>query len=162
VTVGFQTYLGVNAREESSDTLKGIMFQLSDSTVNATAVWTGPCTETDTSGNVQQTYYEGYFDVASWEHANPNPGYQMRGQRWLDDFMYKVGLPPYPNQMNLRAETSIVSSARWLSPTSTITAASLQNPLQLWVFGWSASTADYVAPTYVSIEEMPLTEDEFP
>lgn len=158
VTMGFQTYLSANAPEESSSTKKAVMFQLSDSTVNATAVWTGPMTYTDTSNNVQQSYYEGYFNINNWQ-ADGGAGF--RGDKWVDYFI-QPWRSCYAHQMNLRANTTVVSSARWLSPTSTISAPSVLNPLQVWVFAWTASTADYIMPTYVSIEEVPLTEGEFP
>lgn len=86
-------------------------------------------------------------------------GAGFKADRWVD---YAMGHYGNQKQMNLRANTTVVSSARWLSPTSTISAPSVLNPLQVWVFAWTAATADYVAPTYISIEEVPLTEGEFP
>jgi hypothetical protein len=157
ITLGFQTYLGVNAPEENSSVKKYIEFQYSDSTVNATATWLGPCSYTNTSGVVQSTYFEGYCNVGSWLHSSQD-GRSFRGSKWVEYSRNTYAV----TALALRAETSMVSSARWLSPSSTITGASAVNPLQIWVASWSASTADYIMPKYVSIEEMPLTEDEFP
>jgi hypothetical protein len=150
--LGLQTYKAANAPEEiEQQGLCYCMFQLSASTVTATNTWAGPAVYKNASGVLTQNWLGDSFGSETYSESNGDIRY-FNTTPWL-------GCPP---MWQISAVTTPVSSAQWLSPASTITAASLQNPFQAWIFSWSASTANFIYPTYLTIEEVPLTENEFP
>lgn len=155
LTVGFETYMGHFAPEDTSDERKYIYMQITDSTVNATNQWDGPSIFEDYLGAYQGEYFSGLF-TPEWQPVEP----RFAGVQYTSEWFYNHN--GMPRSWSVRGTTTPVSSSRWITPTSTITPASLVNPIQVWVWGWSDSTADYVSPTYVAIEEIPLTSGEFP
>jgi hypothetical protein len=158
ITLGFETYYGHNIQEEESTVRKAIYFQLSNSTVNATNQWDGPAIVSNSTGGYAGDYVFSTFNLpvaASGGDASEGAGLSYHSERY---WTHGGRL----NSWVLRTTTTPVSSSRWLSPTSTISVASAVNPFQVWVWAFSESTADYISPTYVAIEEVPLTYDEFP
>lgn len=150
--LGLQTHAAANAPEDIDQQGQCYcMFQLSASTATATHTWAGPAVYTNASGEITNGWLGDSFSGSTYAESNGDI-------RFFSSTPWR-GCPP---MWQVSSVTTPVSSARWLSPSSTISAASLVNPFQAWIFGWSATTANFIYPTYLTIEELPLSESEFP
>lgn len=156
ITLGFEMHKDGSTWDEvmqDASRLK-VMFQLSNSTAEDTYTWVGPMAYLGTDGDYTGSWGEmGSTGVGSW--------LVREGGRIVDPGPYNNNNWHY-GYFRATCETSVVSAAQWLSPTSTITAASLAQPLQLWVMSWTDTSTNYIYPRYLTIEEVPLAQDDFP
>lgn len=159
ICLGVQPLLETTNAYIPDDTEVNLMYiwaQISNSTALSTYSWNGPARYENHAGNIVETYMAG---------TRNDEFEQMSDTGWVMNRHYITSeqMPLFHPSYRMQCYTSPMTAATWLTPTSTITAASLVQPLQVMVMAWTSnSSVDFLCPIYLSIDEVVLAESEFP